>query len=133
MNATLINVTSARSVLGLMGPRARDILASCCADDMSNEAFPLMTARGIHLAGAPVMAIRVTYVGELGWELHIPTEFAVSVYERLMEAGAPFGLANAGYRPLVSPRLEKGHPRMGRRHRTGSHPADGRVGLGGET
>ena len=113
VNATLINVTSARSVLGLMGPRARDILASCCADDMSNEAFPFMTAREIRLAGAPVMAIRVTYVGELGWELHIPTEFAVSVYERLMEAGAPFGLANAGYRAIESLRLEKGYRAWG--------------------
>lgn len=112
-NATLIDVTSARAVLALMGPRARDILASCCTDDLSNAAFPFMTAREIRLAGAPVMAIRVTYVGELGWELHIPVEFAVSVYDRLMEAGENFGLANAGYRAIESLRLEKGYRAWG--------------------
>lgn len=112
-NATLIDVTSSRAVLALMGPRARDILSSCCSDDVSNVAFPFMTAREIRLAGAPVLAIRVTYVGELGWELHIPVEFAVSVYDRLMEAGAPFGLVNAGYRAIESLRLEKGYRAWG--------------------
>jgi 4-methylaminobutanoate oxidase (formaldehyde-forming) len=112
-NATLIDVTSSRAVLALMGPRARDILFSCCADDLSNAAFPFMTAREICLAGAPVLAIRVTYVGELGWELHIPVEFAASVYDRLMEAGAPLGLVNAGYRAIESLRLEKGYRAWG--------------------
>ena len=96
-----------------MGPRARDILQSCCDDDLSNAAFPFMTAREIRLAGAPVLAIRVTYVGELGWELHIPVEFAVAVHDRLSEAGAPFGLANAGYRAIESLRLEKGYRAWG--------------------
>jgi sarcosine dehydrogenase len=113
VNATLIDVTSSRAVLALMGPRARDILVSCCADDLSNAAFPFMTAREICLAGAPVLAIRVTYVGELGWELHIPVEFAASVYDRLMAAGAPLGLVNAGYRAIESLRLEKGYRAWG--------------------
>ena len=113
MNATLIDVTSARSVLALMGPRARDILASCCAEDLSNAAFPFMTGREICLAGAPVMALRVTYVGELGWELHIPVEFAASVYDRLIEAGTRFDLVNAGYRAIESLRLEKGYRAWG--------------------
>ncbi len=113
LDATLIDVTSARAVLALMGPRARDILQSCCADDLSNAAFPFLTAREIHLAGAPVTAIRVTYVGELGWELHIPVEFAVTVYDRLMEAGVPFGLVNAGYRAIETLRLEKGYRSWG--------------------
>jgi len=112
-NASLIDVTSSRAVLALMGPRARDILSSCSADDLSNAAFPFMTAREIAFAGAPVLAIRVTYVGELGWELHIPTEFAVSVYDRLMAAGATFGLVNAGYRAIESLRLEKGYRAWG--------------------
>ena len=72
-----------------------------------------MTAREINLAGAPVMAIRVTYVGELGWELHIPVEYAVTVYDRLIEAGAPFGLVNAGYRAIETLRLEKGYRAWG--------------------
>ncbi|MEK4035954.1 FAD-dependent oxidoreductase [Methylocystis sp. IM3] len=113
MDATLIDVTSARATLALMGPRARDILQSCCADDLSNAAFPFLTAREVHVAGAPVMAIRVTYVGELGWELHIPVEYAVTVYERLMEVGVPFGLANAGYRAIETLRLEKGYRAWG--------------------
>ena len=113
MDATLVDVTSANCVLALMGPRARDILQSCCDDDLSNGAFPFMTAREIRLAGAPVLAIRVTYVGELGWELHIPVEFAVAVHDRLTEAGAPFGLANAGYRAIESLRLEKGYRAWG--------------------
>ncbi len=113
MNATLIDVTSANSVLALMGPRAREVLQSCCDDDVSNEAFPFMTAREIRLAGAPVLAVRVTYVGELGWELHIPVEFAMSVYDRLSEAGAPFGLANAGYRAIELLRLEKAYRAWG--------------------
>jgi sarcosine dehydrogenase len=109
MNATLIDVTSARAMLALMGPRARDILSACTADDVFNAAFPFMTAREIQIAGAPVMAIRVTYVGELGWELHIPVEFAVTVYDRLMEVGAPLGLKDAGYRAIETLRLEKGY------------------------
>jgi len=113
MDANLVDLTSARSVLALMGPRARDILTACCRDDLSNEAFPFMTAREIHLAGAPVLAIRVTYVGELGWELHVPVEFAITVYDALWEAGAAFGLVNAGYRAIESLRLEKGYRAWG--------------------
>jgi len=113
MDARVIDVTSANSVLALMGPRAREILQSCCDDDLSNAAFPFMSAREIRLAGAPVLAIRVTYVGELGWELHIPVDFAVSVYDALVVAGAPFGLVDAGYRAIESLRLEKGYRAWG--------------------
>ncbi|MFA6207339.1 MAG: glycine cleavage T C-terminal barrel domain-containing protein, partial [Methylocystis sp.] len=113
MDARVIDVTSANSVLALMGPRAREILQSCCDDDLSNVAFPFMSAREIRLAGAPALAIRVTYVGELGWELHIPVDFAVSAYDALIEAGAPFGLVDAGYRAIESLRLEKGYRAWG--------------------
>jgi 4-methylaminobutanoate oxidase (formaldehyde-forming) len=113
MNATLIDVTSSNCVLALMGPRARDILQSCCDDDLSNAAFPFMTAREIRIAGATLLAIRVTYVGELGWELHIPVEFAATVYDSLVAAGAPFGMIDAGYRAIESLRLEKGYRAWG--------------------
>ncbi|MGJ0507734.1 MAG: GcvT family protein [Methylocystis sp.] len=113
LDASVIDVTSGRAVLALMGPRARDILQSCSADDLSHEGFPFMTAREIYLGGALVMAIRVTYVGELGWELHIPVEYGVTVYDLLMEAGAPFGLVNAGYRAIETLRLEKGYRAWG--------------------
>jgi 4-methylaminobutanoate oxidase (formaldehyde-forming) len=113
MDAELVDVTSAYAVLALMGPRARDILAPLTVENLSNEAFPFGAARTIHVAGAPVLALRVTYVGELGWELHIPTEFAVTVYEALMAVGAAHGLVNAGYRAIETLRLEKGYRAWG--------------------
>ena len=96
-----------------MGPKARDILARICPDDLSNAGFPFGTARQISVALCPVLALRVTYVGELGWELHIPTDMAMTVYSALMAAGAQDGLANAGYRALETLRLEKGYRAWG--------------------
>ena len=113
MDATLVDVTSAHAVLSLMGPRARDALQALSRDDVSNAAFPFATGREITLAGAPVRALRVTYVGELGWELHVPTEYALGLYQRLMEVGEQFGIANAGYRAIESLRLEKGYRAWG--------------------
>lgn len=111
--ATLSDVTSGSAVLSLMGPKARDILARICPDDLSNAGFPFGTARQISVALCPVLALRVTYVGELGWELHIPTDMAMTVYSALMAAGAQDGLANAGYRALETLRLEKGYRAWG--------------------
>ncbi|MBF0280577.1 MAG: GcvT family protein [SAR324 cluster bacterium] len=102
-------VTSARSVLNLCGPLSRKILQSLTRDDFSNEGFPYLTAKEITLGYAPVRALRVTYVGELGWELHIPAEYALYVYNLLWEAGKEFDLINAGYRAIESLRLEKGY------------------------
>ena len=106
-NAHLVDVTSAYATLALMGPRARDILARLTRADLANAAFPFGTAREIPVAGAPVIALRITYVGELGYELHVPTEFALTLYEALLEAGAPLGLQDAGYRAIETLRLEK--------------------------
>ena len=113
IDAKLIDVTSAFCVLALMGPRARDVLAAVTRDDVSNAAFPFGACRNIDIGGATVRALRVTYVGELGWELHIPVEFAASVYNRLMETGKQHGIANAGYRAIESLRLEKGYRAWG--------------------
>ncbi|WP_138933858.1 GcvT family protein [Roseovarius arcticus] len=107
--AQLVDVTSAYSVLSIMGPRARDIVQAVTHADMSNAAFPFGTAQTIGIAGAPVRALRVTYVGELGWELHVPTEYATAVYAKLTEEGARHGLRNAGYRAIETLRLEKGY------------------------
>ncbi|UXX83469.1 GcvT family protein [Roseovarius pelagicus] len=109
MNAQLFDVTSAYAVLSLFGPRARDILQSVTRSDVSDAAFPFGTAQTIGIAACPVNALRVTYVGELGWELHLPVEYAVTVYEALHRAGAKHGLRNAGYRALETLRLEKGY------------------------
>ncbi|OWJ66183.1 GcvT family protein [Inquilinus limosus] len=112
-DAHLVDVTSAWSVLSLMGPKSRAVLQALTRDDVSNTGFPFGRVRQIAVAGAPVLALRITYVGELGWELHIPTEFAVGVYEAVMAAGAAHGIANAGYRAIETLRLEKGYRAWG--------------------
>ncbi len=113
LRAQLVDVTSAYAVLSLMGPRSREILQCLTKADLSNAAFPFASSQEIGIAGAPVIALRVTYVGELGWELHVPCEFAVNLFEALMAAGAPHGLAPAGYRAIESLRLEKGYRAWG--------------------
>lgn len=112
-DAHLVDVTSADAVLSLFGPASRDLLQRLSEDDLSNHAFPFATCRTIRVAGAPVLALRVTYVGELGWELHVPVEFALTVYDALLGAGREHGIANAGYRAIESLRLEKGYRAWG--------------------
>jgi len=112
-DARVVDVTSQHAVLSLMGPCARDVLSALSGDDVSNEAFPFASVREICVAGAPMLAIRLTYVGELGFELHVPAEFALTVYDALMRAGEPHGIANAGYRAIESLRLEKGYRAWG--------------------
>jgi 4-methylaminobutanoate oxidase (formaldehyde-forming) len=112
-DAVLTDVTSGYGVLALMGPRARDVLARVTDVDLSSTAFPFGTWQELFLDGAPVRALRVTYVGELGWELHIPVEHVLAVYERLMVVGREHGLVNAGYRAIESLRLEKGYRAWG--------------------
>ncbi len=109
MDVQLIDMTSSFAVLSLMGPMSRDILQRVCSSDFSNKAFPFARVRDICIAGARVRAMRVTYVGELGWELHIPAESALTVYRSLMRAGKEFELVNAGYRAIESLRLEKAY------------------------
>ncbi len=103
------DMTSVWACLGLWGPRARDILASVSADDVSNEAFPYLTTRNITIGDAPVRALRVTYVGELGWELYTPTEFGAGLWDTLWQAGQAHGMVAGGYRAIDSLRLEKGY------------------------
>lgn len=95
--------------LGLWGPRARDVLQAVTADDVSNEALPYLQARTIDVGGVEVLAARVSYVGELGWELYLAPQGALAVWDALIEAGRPFGLQPAGYKALDSLRLEKGY------------------------
>ena len=112
-HAVLVDVTSAIATLSLMGPRARDILARVTSEDLSSQVFPFGSWRSVTIGGAPVRALRITYVGELGWELHVPSEHALSVYQRLMAAGRESGLVNAGYRAIESMRLEKAYRAWG--------------------
>ncbi len=105
----ITNITSAYSVLNIQGPRSRDFLSSVTHADMSNAAFPYLTTQEIDIGYALVRALRVTYMGELGWELYIPTEFSLHVFDTLMEAGADFDLKLFGLQALNSLRIEKAY------------------------
>jgi 4-methylaminobutanoate oxidase (formaldehyde-forming) len=126
--AVLTDVTSAQAVLGVMGPRSRELLARLTDADLSNAAFPFLASREIWVAAAPVRAARVTYVGELGWELYVPTEFAAGVYDALVEAGEGCGLRHAGYHAMDSLRIEKAYRSWG--HDLGSEDTPLEAGLG---
>jgi len=103
------DVTPSRAVINLCGPLARKVLEKVTDDDVSNEAFPFSQCREIGVGAARVLAVRISYVGELGWELHVPADFACHVYETLWAAGAEFGIADVGYRAIDSLRMEKGY------------------------
>jgi len=108
--SVLINdLTSGRVCFALWGPRARDILASVTRDDISAAGFPYLTAQAITVGSVPVYALRVTYVGELGWELYAHTEFGLALWQTLWKAGRPHGVIAAGYRAIDALRLEKGY------------------------
>jgi 4-methylaminobutanoate oxidase (formaldehyde-forming) len=112
-HCVLTNVSSGMGVISLMGPRSRDLLQSLTPADMSHQAFPFGSSREIELAYAIVRASRITYVGELGWELYVPTEFMCGVYDEIAAAGEAFGLVHAGYHALNSLRMEKGYRHWG--------------------
>jgi heterotetrameric sarcosine oxidase gamma subunit len=111
--AVAFDVSSAYAVLGLMGPRSRELLTTLTDADLSTAAFPFGMSRLIDLGYARARASRITYVGELGYELYIPTEFAQSVYDLIVGAGEPFGLQLAGYHALNSLRMEKAYRHWG--------------------
>ena len=118
--------------LSLMGPRARDVLAAVTDADVSNAAFPFGHVREIAIAGHTVRALRVTYVGELGWELHMPIAATGEVFDALMAAGEPHGIRPVGYRALEVAAAGKGLSRLGLRHHAQRHAVRGRARLGGE-
>ena len=107
------DITEEYGTLSLMGPHARDVLEKVTDADVSNEAFPFGHVREIGIAGTTVRALRVTYVGELGWELHVPIEATGDVFDALMDAGRPWEIRPVGYRALESLRLEKGYRAWG--------------------
>jgi 4-methylaminobutanoate oxidase (formaldehyde-forming) len=111
--ARLEDVTESWGTLSLMGPRAREVLAAVTTADVSNVAFPFGHVREIDLAGHSVRALRVTYCGELGWELHVPLAATGEVFDALMTAGAAHAIRPVGYRALESLRLEKGYRAWG--------------------
>jgi len=107
--AFVSDVTSGYAQLNVQGPRSRELLQAVTTADLSNEAFPFRAAREIDIGFARVLCVRITYLGELGYELYIPAEQATHVYDRLVEAGEACGLRHAGLKALASLRMEKGY------------------------
>jgi 4-methylaminobutanoate oxidase (formaldehyde-forming) len=122
------DVTSAWATLGVMGPKSRDLLQSLTPDDLSNAGFPFGTSREIDLGYARVRATRITYVGELGFELYVPSEFVQGVYDAIAAAGPAFGLKHAGYHAMNSLRIEKAYRHWG--HDIGPDDDPIQAGLG---
>src|SRR5207245_6694 len=112
-HAELLDVTRGLCVLGVMGPRSRTLLSRVTDADLSNSAFPFLSSQVMGIGQATVRAVRITYVGELGWELHVPMDQAMTVYDTLMSAGEDLGVANAGHYAINSLRLEKGYRAWG--------------------
>ena len=115
--------------INIHGPKARDLLQTLSPSDLSNTAFPFMTAQEIELGYFNVLALRVTFVGELGWELHVPTIHAVQVYDLLAEAGRAFNLRDAGMQTLNSLRLEKAYRDFGVDIDNTDNPIDAGLGF----
>lgn len=122
------DITSGLPMLSVMGPKSRELLRRISPADFSNEAFPFGTSQEIDLGYARVRASRLTFVGELGWEIYAPAEFAAHVFDRIVEAGAEFGLRHAGYFALNSLRMEKGYRHWG--HDIGEEDTPYEAGLG---
>ena len=110
---SLADTTDSLAVLGVMGPNARELLCDLTTTDLSNEAFPFRASRSLEVAGVPLRATRLSYVGELGYELYVSPAQATQLYRALRAAGEPFGLCDAGYHALDSLRMEKGYRHWG--------------------
>ena len=122
VDASVVDVTSAYAVLGVMGPRSADLLSTVSDDPFDDGSFPFGTSREVRLGSVLVRATRITYVGELGWELYVPTELAAGVYDELFRAGADLGIRAAGYYAIEAMRLEKGYRAFGRELTTETGP-----------
>jgi glycine cleavage system aminomethyltransferase T/glycine/D-amino acid oxidase-like deaminating enzyme len=127
--AQVHDVTSAWACFGVWGPRARDVLAPLTPQSLSNENFPYMTLREITVGHVPVRALRVTYVGELGWELYCPTEYGLTLWRTLWEAGAEHEMVAGGYRAIDSLRIEKGYRVWGADITPDETPYEGGLGF----
>jgi 4-methylaminobutanoate oxidase (formaldehyde-forming) len=134
---SLAKLTDTHAVIGVMGPRSRELLARVATEcgeigrpaDLSNEAFPFGSARSLHVCGHWVLAVRLTYVGELGWELYIIRPSAPAVYDTLWKAGADLGVTNAGHYAVNSLRLEKGYRAFGAELSTDESPIEAGLGF----
>ncbi|MFQ5933138.1 MAG: FAD-dependent oxidoreductase [Dehalococcoidia bacterium] len=123
------NITSSMCCIGVWGPKSRELVQSLTDDNVSNEAFPYMTAQGVTIAGIPCLALRISYVGELGWEIYCPMEFGLRLWDALWEAGQPLGALAAGGGAFDSLRLEKGYRLWGAEIHTETNPYEAGLGF----
>ena len=128
-SARIADVTSQWACFGVWGPRARDVLQPLTPADLGNESFPYMSLQEITVGDVPLRALRVTYVGELGWELYCPTEYGLGLWRTIWEAGQEHGIAGGGYRAIDSLRLEKGYRVWGADITPDETPYEGGVGF----
>ena len=129
LRCAVFDVTALYAMIAVMGPLSRALMQRVSTDDFTNDGFPFATSREIEVGYATVRATRLTYVGELGWELYTPVEFAVGVFQALHEAGRELGAANAGYYAIDSLRLEKGYRAWGRELTPDIHPYEAGLGF----
>ena len=128
-SVTVSDVSSGRCCIGLWGPRARDLLSRVCADDVTNAGFPYMTGKRIAIADVPVLALRISYAGELGWEIYAPTNLGQRLWDVLWEAGQSLGVIAAGGGAFESLRLEKGYRLWGNDIHTEFNPLEAGTGF----
>ena len=128
-SVTVTDVSAGRCCIGLWGPKARDLLSRVCEDDVSDAAFPYMTARRIVIADVPVLALRISYVGELGWELYASVEQGLRLWDSLWEAGQSLGVVAAGGGAFESLRVEKGYRLWGADIHTEFNPFEAGLGF----
>ncbi len=128
-SASVADVSSGLCCVGLWGPRARDLLGRVCEDDVSDDGFPYMTAKPITVGDVPALALRISYVGELGWEIYAPAEHGQRLWDTLWEAGQPLGLVAAGGGAFDSLRLEKGYRLWGNDIHTEYDPYEAGIGF----
>ena len=128
-SVSVTDVSSGRCCIGLWGPRARDLLSRVCDDDVTDEGFPYMTAKPITIAEVPSLALRISYVGELGWEIYAPAEQGLRLWDVLWDAGQPLGIIAAGGGAFDSLRLEKGYRLWGNDIHTEYNPYEAGIGF----
>ena len=128
-SVSVADVSSGRCCIGLWGPRARDLLSRVCDDDVTDEGFPYMTAKPITIAEVPSLALRISYVGELGWEIYASAEQGLRLWDVLWEAGQPLGVIAAGGGAFDSLRLEKGYRLWGNDIHTDYNPYEAGIGF----
>ena len=128
-NVQIKDVTKELAVFGIWGPKAREILQELTESDLENQAFPFGHSKEINIAGISLRATRITYVGELGWELYIPWEAGLAIWQKLIDTGSKFGAKPCGYRAIESLRLEKGYVAWGVEINTETNPYEANLGF----